>query len=375
MNETIDYAFNQKFTLIMHPRILFLEDSSTDVDLMKIELKKAGMECVSELVDTESDFLRALKEFSPDIILSDYSLPSFDGMRAFKLFKKQKLKIPFILITSNISEQLALDCLNEGVDDFILKTSLERVPKAIKRALERKYIEREKDKISEELIASQMQLRALINEMHVVREKERAHIAREIHDELGQQLTALKMDIGWIMHKHGGADETLIKKLNDMLHLSDGIIDTVRRISSELRPAIIDDLGLIAALEWKCIDFEGKTKVPCQFHSTVKERKFENVLSINTYRVLQEALTNIMRHANASSVIVKVSENDSELFLEVIDDGEGIKAGKRNGKTLGILGMKERAGLLGGVLSIVSLKDKGTHIILTLPFKNEYSSS
>src|ERR1043166_1500463 len=102
----------------MPVRILFLEDSSSDVELMKRELQKAGIFYVSEWVDTEAGFVKALREFNPDVILSDYSLPSFDGMKAFHLFKQHKLMIPFILVTANMSEQLALDCLNEGVDDF-----------------------------------------------------------------------------------------------------------------------------------------------------------------------------------------------------------------------------------------------------------------
>ena len=353
-------------------KILFLEDTPSDVELMKHELKKAGTNYVSESVETEAGFLSALKNFAPDIVLSDYSLPSFDGMKAFKLFKDQKLMIPFILVTANMSEQLALDCLNEGIDDFILKSSFGRIPKAIKRAIEKKNIEKEKERISIELIESQIQLRKLVNEIQVTREVERAHIAREIHDELGQELTALKMDIGWVINKQEASDDVVIKKLNGMLLLCDGIIDTVRRLSSELRPAIIDDLGLIAAFEWKCNDFEEKTSIPCQFISSVKERKFENNLSINSYRVLQEALTNITRHAKAKSVTVIASETETDLCIEIVDDGIGIKTEQLNNrKTLGLLGMKERAGLLGGVLNITSAIDQGTRIMLTLPFKNE----
>ena len=351
-------------------KILFLEDTSTDVELMKYELKKAKMNYVSESVETEHDFLSTIKNFVPDIILSDYSLPSFDGMKAFKLFKEQKLMIPFILVTGNISEQLALDCLNEGIDDFILKTSFGRIPKAIKRAIEKKNIEKEKERISIELVESQIQLRKLVNEIQIAREDERAHVAREIHDALGQELTALKMDVGFVIHKQEASNHAAIKKLNEMLLLCDGIINTVRRLSSELRPAIIDDLGLIAAMEWKCNDFEEKTNIPCQFISTIKERKFENSLSINSYRVLQESLTNIIRHAKAESVVVTVSDSDTDLCLEIVDDGVGIKTEELNSrKTLGILGMKERASLLGGVLNIISNKDKGTHIILMLPLK------
>ncbi|MFL5764134.1 MAG: histidine kinase [Bacteroidia bacterium] len=360
----------------MPVRILFLEDSSSDVELMKHELKKAGIIYISEWVETEAGFIKALQEFNPDVILSDYSLPSFDGMKAFRLFKAYNMMIPFILVTANMSEQLALDCLSEGVDDFILKSNFVRVPKSITRVIEKMNIQKEKDNISRELIQSQVQLRALVNEIQEVRENERAHIAREIHDELGQQLTALKMDIGWVLSRHPDGDSEVNGKLAQMLALSDGIIDTVRRISSELRPAIIDDLGLTAALEWKCNDFNENSGVRCNFSSNVKERKFSNALSINFYRVLQEALTNVMRHASATRVDVCFSENESELVLEIIDNGKGMVPDTgRKRKALGILGMKERAALLGGVLNIISTKDKGTHIILNLPPQNGNSDN
>ena len=346
-------------------KILFLEDTASDVELMKYELKKAEMNYVYEHVETESEFLRSLHEFNPDVILSDYSLPSFDGMKAFKLFKEQNLMIPFILVTSNISEQLALDCLNEGIDDFILKSSFGRVPKSITRAIEKKNIEKEKEKISIELFDSQIQLRKLVNQIQIAREAERAHVAREIHDQLGQELTALKMGVDFVIHKQDDSNVVVLKKLNEMLLICDGIINTVRRLSTELRPAIIDDLGLIAAIEWKCNDFEEKTDIPCQFVNNVKERKFENNLSINSYRILQESLTNVIRHAKAKSVLVRFTQKEKNLILEIIDDGIGMKVNSFF-KTLGILGMKERASLVGGDLSIDS-SNKGTHIILTLP--------
>ncbi len=351
-------------------KILFLEDSASDVELLKHELKKANMDYTWELVDTESTFLNSLKFFKPDVVLSDYGLQDFDGMKAFKLFREQNLMIPFILVTGNIGEQLALDCLNEGIDDFILKSSLGRVPKAITRAIEKKFIEKEKERISGELIASQIQLRKLVNEIQVTREVERAHIAREIHDELGQELTALKMDVGWVIHKQEPSNEAVLDKLNGMLTLCDGIISTVRRLSSELRPAIIDDLGLIAALEWKCNDFEIKSSISCQFISDVNERKFNSELSISIYRVLQESLTNILRHSRANNVTVKIREEKDELTLEIDDDGVGVETNiAQDRKTLGLLGMKERAGLLGGAFAIHGIKGKGTQVILTLPLE------
>ena len=201
-----------------------------------------------------------------------------------------------------------------------------------------------------------------------IREEERTHIAREIHDELGQQLTALKMDIGWIKHKQKNPDIEIDTKLQKMLDFSDSLIKTIRRISTELRPAIIDDLGLMAALEWKCHDFEEKQGIPCNFISTVKERKFDSNFSITVFRILQETLTNVSRHAEATEVAVSLFENEKLLFMDINDNGKGFDNDSvKKGKTLGILGMKERASLMGGELTIIGEINNGTQTKLAIP--------
>ena len=229
----------------------------------------------------------------------------------------------------------------------------------------------------EEILKINKELHRLSSHLQNIREEERTHIAREIHDELGQQITSLKMDIGWILHKQMTQDiivaSQLQKTLQDLLLLCDGIITTVRKISTELRPAIIDNLGLIAALEWKCNNFEEKMMIPCKFISYIEETKFESNFSINVFRILQEALTNIGRHAKAKSVIVYVINNETEFILQITDDGIGIDTDLiTENKTLGISGMKERADLLGGDLIIKGEKNTGTTIKLTIPLKNEY---
>lgn len=181
----------------------------------------------------------------------------------------------------------------------------------------------EQKKAMQKILKQKTELRDLFNRLESIREEERAHIATEIHDELGQQLTVLKMDIGWVVYKLKNADVETIKKLTEMLAFSDKLISTIRKISTDLRPAIINDLGLIAALEWQCSDFEEKTGIPCHYSSSVKERKFENNLSITAYRILQESLTNVIRHAKAKSVTISASETENELYLEIIDDGIG----------------------------------------------------
>ncbi|HXD92620.1 MAG TPA: PAS domain S-box protein [Bacteroidia bacterium] len=220
----------------------------------------------------------------------------------------------------------------------------------------------------QEIIRKGEELRDLSNYIQHIREEERKLVSRELHDELGQQLTALKMEIGWIISKQTNEDKVIVSKLQEIFHFSDGLIATVRRILADLRPAIIDDLGLIAALEWKCDDFTEKTGISCYFISNINERKFEDNFSINIYRILQESLTNIARHAEAKSVTVLVSENETTLFLAITDDGNGLcKETIKKGKTLGILGMKERAVLLGGELEMIGIPNKGTSIKLKLP--------
>ncbi|MES2762658.1 MAG: PAS domain S-box protein [Bacteroidota bacterium] len=235
----------------------------------------------------------------------------------------------------------------------------------------------ERKKAEQEVIEKNLQLKNLLHIAQTIREEERTNVAREIHDELGQQLTALKMDIDWILHKQTNPDTKVVGKLNDMLKMNDGIINTVRRISSDLRPAIIDDIGLVATIEWKCTDFETKTGIPCSFISDVTERKYSKDFSIHLYRILQETLTNISRHAEASLVNISLTENDRrELILDIQDNGKGITLENlSNRKRLGILGMKERAGLLKGELTITGDENKGTHVKLILSLENERTDS
>ncbi len=239
-----------------------------------------------------------------------------------------------------------------------------------------KKSEIEKGELINELRHKNLELHQLSSHLQNIREKERTHIAREIHDELGQMLTVQKMDIGWIRQKQNNTDKEVVSKLSEMLEFSDNIINTVRKISTELRPAIIDDLGLIAALEWKCGNFQDQTGIPCKFISYNEEEKFDANFSINVFRILQEILTNITRHAKAESVVVSIIQNEKELIMQITDDGIGIDSEAINkNKTLGITGMKERARLLNGELIINGKKNKGTQIELIIPFKYEHTIS
>lgn len=201
-----------------------------------------------------------------------------------------------------------------------------------------------------------------------VREKERARIALEIHDVLGQQLTAIKMDATWIKRK-SAADEQVVERISAMIALVDDTIKTVRRISSELRPGILDDLGLVAALEWQGTEFERNTGIKVTFTANVSEINLPPDVATNIFRIYQEALTNVARHAYATRVDSRFSLEDEEISLEVEDNGIGFSPEEtRSRKSIGLISMKERARSFNGNLTIVSNAPHGTAILLNAPY-------
>jgi PAS domain S-box-containing protein len=213
------------------------------------------------------------------------------------------------------------------------------------------------------------EIQQLTAHMEKIQEEERARISREIHDELGQQLTGLKMDAAWILKKTSKEEKQVLDKISSMMLLIDETVKTVRRISSELRPGILDDLGLLPALEWQSQEFEKRTGIKTSFHSRVPYFNPERNLATNIFRVYQEALTNIARHAQANTVETTVEKQDGAIILTVKDDGNGIDtqpSGPKN--SLGLIGMRERAMLFNGALIIKSEKQKGTSVILKIPY-------
>jgi signal transduction histidine kinase len=227
---------------------------------------------------------------------------------------------------------------------------------------------------AEEIKLSSEQLRALSLRQQTLIEDERKRIALEIHDELGQILTGLKMEIHLLKNKikknSFSAEEAaeLDAKVNTSLQLIDTTIAAVRRISTDLRPPILDDLGLVAAIEWQSRDFQRRTGIPCNLTTNVEIVNLSSDFSIAFFRIFQETLTNITRHAIAKNVFVKLERKNRNLILRVEDDGIGIQADNiDSGVSLGILGMRERARLIGGILNVFKGNKGGTVVELTAP--------
>jgi signal transduction histidine kinase len=215
----------------------------------------------------------------------------------------------------------------------------------------------------------EQQLRHLSARLQSVREEERKGIAREIHDELGQQLTGIKMDLSWLYKKinYEQPDE-LQEKVKILIALTDTTIKTVRKIATELRPGLLDDLGLIAAIEWQCSEFEKRTGIRCVFSTRLDDADFGTTISTEVFRIVQETLTNVLRHANATHVEIKMTLLEDDLHVEITDNGQGISLEEiRNTKSLGLLGMGERAKILNGTFSITGAPGNGTTVRLHIP--------
>ena len=212
------------------------------------------------------------------------------------------------------------------------------------------------------------QLHALAGRLQRVREDERTRVAREVHDELGQALTAIKLEFAALLRDLPALDRPISQRSQSILKLLDEAIQSIRKIATELRPAILDDLGIGAALEWVAEDFQARTGTKVQVSLPDRDIAVEGESATALFRILQETLTNVARHADATQVDVRLGKEDSNLVLEVRDNGKGIREEQLSAaKSLGILGMRERVQLLGGTLTISGAPGSGTTVRVLIP--------
>lgn len=221
-----------------------------------------------------------------------------------------------------------------------------------------------------ELRDSRRQLRELSAFLQNVREEERTRIARELHDELGQALTALRIDLDWLDAKLPQKEARIGDKLALMREQVAKTVESVRRISQDLRPGVLDDLGLAAAIEWQAEQFQERTGVKCTLVMNREEFELDSPVATSVFRIVQEALTNVARYAEAKEVIITVSEEAYGIRLRVRDDGKGFDAAVKPGKkSYGLLGIRERVSMLGGAVDITSSPGAGTSILAWIPFE------
>jgi PAS domain S-box-containing protein len=252
----------------------------------------------------------------------------------------------------------------------LLELRVEQRTTVLERVNEELRVEiAERARAEEQLNLSLDQLRALAARLQSVREEERTSIAREIHDELGQTCTAIKMDLALISRKATKRQTYLRAKAESAIQLVDGMIVTLRKIASELRPRTLDDLGLTPALEWQAQEFEGRTGITCSIVLPPEPLVLDSELSTAIFRIFQESLTNVARHAQATRVEAFLDQEADQLIFRVRDNGKGFDAKEVKARnSLGLVGMQERALLLNGQLTIEGIPLVGTNLTLRVPF-------
>lgn len=354
-------------------RILVVEDSPDDFELLCMTLRLAPFAFDAHRVEDEPGMAKALFEGHWDLVISDHHLPRFGSAAALAALRHGHPDTPFIIVSGMIGEDAAVEAMHAGADDYVMKSGMRRLVPAIERSLRmarersaKRAAEEAERKALEELRESRERLSALAAHIESSKEAERAEIAREIHDEMGGLLTGLKADVAWLRKKV--PDEPRVRdKIRDIEQLLDEVVMVSKRIAKSLRPAILDQ-GLGAALEWQAREFEKHAGIPCRFQSNSDELALQAGQATGVFRVFQEALTNVAKHAHANRVDVQVFATDELVTLEVRDDGVGVGAQDLDKpESFGVRGMQERVNRLGGWLDVSGAPGKGTTIMLSIP--------
>ena len=354
-------------------RVLHLEDSEFDHLMTLAHLERGGLDVEAVRVESEADYARALGQ-DWDVVLSDYNLPGFSGMAALKLLKDSGTLTPFIIVSGEIGEDVAVAAMRSGADDYLLKNNLVRLVPATLRAIEGAEMLRSHRLADAELAKSQRRLRELTHHLQTSVEAERGAIAREIHDDVGGSLTAVKFDLAWIARhaENPAAAERAQQALETVTHA----IEASQRIMHNLRPAILEQ-GLVAALQWMTQRFEKRSGITTVFSSigVVDTPHWPAGVALAAYRTAQEALTNVSKHAQATRVQVGLAVTRGVLSLELSDNGRGLsEEDLAKAHSFGIRGLHERANMVGGWVDMSSGPD-GTTLILSIPLRPAGKSS
>jgi len=355
--------------------ILLVDDEPKNLLALTALLEDLGHHLV--LARSGEEALRCALEHELALILLDVRMPGIDGFETARLLhaRERTRHTPIIFLTAAADELGSIFRGYEvGAVDYLIKPLVPEVllsKVSVFVDLYRKNADlsreiAERRQAEQQLRESEERLRALATHVITVREQERAHIAREIHDELGQVLTALKMDIFWLSRHL--QQPMLLEKTEAMCQTIDDTVRTVRRISTGLRPEVLDDMGLVAAIAWQTTEFQKRTGVRCNSALLPETESFDKDLSTTMFRIFQELLTNVARHAQATRLDVELASVGDRLVLNVGDNGVGMAPEPVNGKaSLGLLGMRERALRLGGSVDIRSVRGAGTRVAVSIP--------
>ena len=364
--------------------ILLVDDEESNTKLLTAILTLSGFANLTVCNDP-LEVLGLCERQDFGLVILDLNMPKLDGFEVMHLLHGMSPdKQPQILVLTAMVQTKYLErALNEGASDYLAKPFnpvelLARTRNLIMawlytRSMQERTLSLEQGlrERTEELLRSRQKIRELVSHQERVREHERTCVAREIHDELGQYLTALRMDTALLRNKFVTLNPALVERTDAMKELIDHTIAAVRSLATQLRPAALD-LGLASAAEWLVNDFSARAGVECLLDIPEKDLDLSEDLATATFRILQESLTNVTRHARAGMVEIRIDRDADALHMNVRDDGVGFDPQQNSEhKTYGLMGIRERAIMLGGEVHIVSSPGGGTTLTVRLPlFEN-----
>ena len=358
------------------PNVLIVDDGDT-VNACREILDDLDLTILN--VATQQDAMDLVSENDFAVILLNVRMRNMDGFATARLIRQHERSryTPIIFLTATYDDTVSsFRGYEVGGVDYILKPLVPEIlrskiavfvdlyknnTKLGKEIAERKVIE-------EDLRKSEERLREFAAHIQAVREEERTSIAREIHDELGQALTGLRMDLSWLEKRLPKEPPEPAEKVKSMFALIDNTIQSVRKISAELRPQVLDDVGLMGTLKWQAREFQARTGIRCKVELPEEEFVLDLERSTAIFRIFQEVMTNVARHAKATRVNIKLWMDPERIYLHVADNGGGIaESDLRSSRSLGLLGIRERATILGGDVQIQGGAGKGTSVVLSVP--------
>ncbi len=353
--------------------ILHLEDSTADHQLVCRTLDKTGFSYSITRVETLGAFSELAASTAFDVILADYRLPGFTAVDAWLALQAGGDRPPFILLSGAIGEAAAVAAIQTGISDYLHKDNLSQLERVILRSLDVHRTRQAKEKADSDLALSEKRLSELTGHLQTAIDRERAAIAREIHDDIGGSLAAANLDLAWISrHVSDPGIHAHAKAATDMLQHALG---ASQRIMMNLRPSILDQ-GLFAAVQWLASNFEKRTGIKTVLRSNTEDLCPEKSVQLAAYRTAQEALTNVSKYAQCSLVQIEISDAEGFLTMEINDNGVGITEREMlKPNAFGIRGLHERAKTIGGWLDISTSSGAGTSVTLSVPLATAKSTS
>ena len=364
-------APNVDLATVTNPiNILHLEDSALDHQLTCRALKKSGVQFTIQRTDSLEVFSDLVRSGVFDVILADFRLSGFTALDAWaEIASFANHPPPFILLSGAIGEAAAVAAIQRGISDYLHKDNLESLQRVIQRAIEVHSARLAKEAADKELAASEKRITEFAHYLQQAIERERASIAREIHDDIGGSLAAANLDLSWVArHTEDSSTLSHLQSASEMLQHA---IGASQRIMMSLRPSILDQ-GLFAAVQWLAAGFERRTGIKTLLRVNNERVAPSKAIQLTAYRTVQEALTNISKYAACTLVKIELSDAEGVLTVEISDNGKGISELElRKPQSFGIRGLNERAKTVAGWLDVSSREGQGTSIILSVPMSDD----